>query len=173
MVVKSSMLALLALAAVSASALTVSVAPTEGPAYAPPPDGRGSSLAVLVSGCMGILFDAGYIVTDASAMRTEPNSWGTAQYGLTDAKEGLVDYVIAIYVTWVTSTFDKKVLLPASVEYRLVRVKDAELISEGSVDGLPDSLDAAAHEWRTASLVGAKVAEPCLKALSAIGKGGE
>lgn len=168
-----SILVLFVSLAARASALTVGVAPAEGKAYAPPPDGQGSPIGYLVTGCMSILFEAGYIATDAPVSRTDRASWGTADYGLVGAKAGLVDYIIALYAAWVPSSFYNKKSLPATVDYRLVRVADGKVMAEGSVDGPPDSEDAASHEARTASQAGASAAAPCVRLLSTLAKGGE
>jgi len=170
---KSSLAALLASAAISAAALTVDIAPAQDPAFAAPPDGRGSPLTLLVSGCMGAFFDSGYIVTDSSARFELRGSWGSSRYALEEAREGQVDFVIDMFVAWATSAYDKEVALPASADYRLVRVSDGKVLAEGSIEGIMDSLDSAAHEGAMAALMGTKIAEPSLKALSAIDKGGE
>jgi len=73
---KLALLAFLSSLACSAAALTVSIVPSEGKGYAPPPDGSGSPLRFLVSGCLDRLFDAGYVVTDANADRVSRSDWG-------------------------------------------------------------------------------------------------
>ncbi len=167
------LLALLAASAISASALTVGIAPAEGKAYAPPPEGPGSPLGYLVSGCLSALFDAGFIATDAAASRIPREAWGPSDYALAEAKDGLVDYIIALYVDWAASSFHKGTSLPVSVEYRLVRVRDGEVIAEGSIRGLPDSEDSSSHEARTASQAGGSVVGDCSKTLSTLAMGGE
>ena len=173
MVRKLSILALYACLALSASALTVGVAPAEDKAFAPAPAGQGSPIGELVSGCLGALFDAGFIATDADVTRTGHAEWGPAEYGLAGARQGLVEYEIALFVDWAPSLSDSKVLLPVSVEYRLVRILDGEVLVSGSVAGPADSKDAADHEGRTAARAGASAAAPCVKVLAALAKGGE
>jgi len=156
-----------------ALALTIGVAPAEGPSYAPPPDGSGAPIGYLVSGCMDAIFDSGHIATDAPVTLIRREAWGENDYSLTSAREGLVDYVVALYVAWTPSTFHKDVLLPLSVEYRLVRVSNGEVIVEGKVDGIVDSEDASQHERRSASIEGALAAAPCIKMIDALAMGGK
>jgi hypothetical protein len=171
--VRLGLLLLLAGAATSAPALTIGVAPAEGPAYAPPPDGSGAPVGYLVSGCMDAIFDSGHIATDAPAVLVGREAWGKDDYGLTEAREGLVDYVVALYVEWTLSTFHKDVHLPLSVDYRLVRVADGEVMGEGRVDGIVDSEDSSSNEQRSASRAGALAAAPCLKTINALAMGGK
>jgi hypothetical protein len=170
---KLSLLTLLASLAAGASALTVGIAPAEDKAYAHVPEGIGSPMSALVSGGLAALFDAGHIATDASPARTARSEWGAPWYGLDEARENRVDYVIAVYVGWTESAYHKNALLAASIDYRLVRVLDGKVLAEGSVLGPPDSEDASANEARTASQAGASAADLCLKTLSALAMGGE
>jgi hypothetical protein len=159
--------------ALQAAALTVSVAPAEGKDYAPPPDGTGSPLEFLVSGCMGTFFDSGWIVTDSAAYRGSREAWSPKDYAMAEAKDGMVDFIIALYVAWAPSAFHKGILLPASVAYSIVRVADGKTVVEGEVKGSSDSEDAAAHFDEVASRVGAQVAQACAKPLKTLAVGGE
>jgi hypothetical protein len=158
-------------------ALTVSVVPAEGKAFSPPPDGSGSPLAYLVSGCMDALFDAGYVVTDADVVREPSAAWGASDAALgaalAGAKEGLVDYVVALYVDWAPSGFLKDTLLPAAVKYRVLRVADGVEVVGGELRGSPDSEEAARQFAQVASQAGTRAALPCLKFLKALAMGGE
>jgi hypothetical protein len=160
----------------AAAALTVSVAPSEGLAYAPPPDGSGSPLGFLTSGCLSQLFDAGFVVTDAAPTRLPRSAWdasGASDPVLPEARAGLVDYVIALYAEWKPSAFHKDVLLPARIEYRLLRVSDGSVLAEGEVEGAVDSEDASAHFESTVSQAGVQAARPCVKLLATLAQGGE
>jgi hypothetical protein len=130
-------------------------------------------MAYLVSGSMNVLFDAGYIATDAIVAHTPRALWGPVDFGLPAARESSLDYVIALYVEWAPSSFHKEASLPASVDYRLVRILDGKVLAEGSVGGSPDSEAASSHEARTASLAGASAAESCVRKLSTLAMGGE
>ena len=174
------LIVLVSLAGASA-ALTVSVAPAEGKPYAPPPEGSGSPLGYLVSGCLGALFDAGFVVTDDAAFRGPSSDWGISggvgtgglALALAGAKEGLVDYVIALYVDWAPSSFHKDVLMPAAIAYSLVRVTDGKVIIRGNMAGIPDSEESSTHFDQAASQAGAQVALPCVKSLRTLAMGGE
>ena len=170
---KLSILALFAVTAFSASALTVAVAPAEERNDASAQGGKESPIRYLVSGCLNSLFDAGFIATDSGVSRVQRDSWWLADYGLADARDGLVDYVIAVFVEWAPSSFHKGTALPVSVDFRLVRVFDGKVLAEGSVSGPPDSENAASQESKTASQAGAAATESCMKLLSTLVKGGE
>ncbi len=170
---KLSILVLMASLAFSASALTIGIAPAEGKPHAPPPVGTLSPIGFLIVGCMNSLFDSGYIATDGAVSRTSRDSWGIADYGLAEARDGSVDYMIAFFVEWEASSFHKAAMLPVSVDYRLVRVLDGKVLAEGLVPGPADSVDASSHESRTASRTGTSTAEPCIRILSTLAKGGE
>ncbi len=170
---KLSILALMASLAFSASALTIGIAPAEGKLHAPPTDGASSPIGFIVAGCMNSLFESGFIATDAAVSRTSRDSWGFADYGLAEARDGSVDYMIALFVEWDASSFHKGALMPTSVNYRLVRVVDGKVLTEGLVHGPTDSVDASSHESRTAAQAGTSAAEPCIRMLSTLAKGGE
>jgi hypothetical protein len=170
---KIAIFALITSFAFQAAALTVSVAPAEGEGYAPPPDGQGSPMRFLVSGCMDVFFDAGWIVTDSEAVRGPRSSWVPADRALAGASEGLVDFVVAIYVDWASSAFHKGTLLPGTVSYSIVRVADGKTIIEGEVKGSPDSEEASSHFAEAASMAGARVAQACARSLRTLAMGGE
>lgn len=170
---KLSILGVLATLALSASALTVGIAPAEGKAYAPPPDGLGSPIEDLVSGSLSALFNAGYIATDGAVSRVTRSEWGPADYGLASAREGMVDFVTALFVDWAPSSFNKEAFLAVSVDYRLVRTLDGRIVAEGSVRGPSDSESSSSHEARSASQAGASAIEPILRRLSTLAMGGE
>jgi hypothetical protein len=170
---KLTLLALLAALACEAAALTVSVVPAEGKAFSPPPDGSGSPLGYLVSGCLNAFFDAGFVVTDDAAFRGPRSAWEGSSFALAGAREGLVDYIVALYVDWAPSAFHKDALLPTGVAYSLVRVSDGKLIIKGDMAGIPDSEEAAAHFAQAASQAGARIALPCVESLRTLAMGGE
>jgi hypothetical protein len=170
---KLAILALLASFAGSGAALTVSIAPAEGPAYAPPPDGIGSPIGYLVTGCLDVLYDSGWVATNSQPSRVPLGSWDSSSYSLEEAKEGLVDYVIAVYVDWKPSTYHKDSLLPSSIKYRIFRVRDGKVLGEGEAAGAVDSEEASTGFAHTASLAGAGAARTCVKLLSTLVMGGE
>jgi len=169
----AALLALLLAFAGSAWGLTIGLAPSEDPAFAPPPGGQGSQIGFVVSGCLNALFDAGYIVSDAPVSWIAEADWGGPAYRLSDAREGAVDYVIAVYVAWARSDFHKDAYLADALRYRVIRVADRSMLAEGSVKGPADSESSSAQPSRTASMAGATVIKPCLKILSTLAMGGE
>jgi hypothetical protein len=170
---KTALLATLASLAWASAALTVSVAPAEGKADAPPAGVSGSPLGYLVSGCLGVLFDAGFVVTDDAPFQGTRSAWAGIDFATAGAKEGQIDFVVALYVDWTVSGFHKDVLLPTAIAYKLVRVSDGKVIIEGDMAGSPDSEEASAHFAQTASQAGAKTALPCVKSLRTLAMGGE
>lgn len=167
---KTALLVLLAAQAAGLFALTVSVAPTEGPAS--PPEGQSSPLRFFVSGCLDALFEAGYVVTDDAADRLDPSAWDAKVPNLALAREGFVDYLILVYVEWGASTFHKSALLPVSISYRILRASDGKVLAAGELPGVPDSEEASQNVERSASLSGRQAAAPFVKLLSTL-MGGE
>ena len=130
-------------------------------------------MGYLVSGCLNAFFDAGFIVTDDAAFRGPRSAWEGSGYSLAGAKEGLVDYVVSLYVDWAPSSFHKDALLPTGIAYSLVRVSDGKIIIKGDMAGIPDSEEASAHFAQTASQAGARIALPCVESLRTLAMGGE
>jgi hypothetical protein len=157
----------------AASALTVGIAPAEDSSFASGRDGKNSPMSALVSGCMDQLFESGYIVTDAPVSRPSPEEWGPEDYGLAQAKEGLVDCVIAVFVEWENSSYHASSLLPKAVEYRLLRVKDGKLLGEGKMDGPQDTEKSSVDQDSTASKAGKALMSICIGKISSLSKGGE
>jgi hypothetical protein len=170
---KLALVALLAVSAAGAFAFTVSVSPAEGESYVPPPDGSGSPLGFFVSGCMDALFESDCVVTDSAPERLSRSSWEGKNPSLAEAKEGLVDYVILVYVEWKTSTYHTSVLLPASIAYRILRVSDSAVLAAGELEGVPDSEEASRTFMKSASRAGRSAALPFINLLSTLVKGGE
>lgn len=164
--------ALALLATLSASALTVAVAPAEEPNPPPGFEGEASPMAFFVSGCMGGLFDAGQIATDTRASRVARSAWGAPDYALDQAREGLVECVVAVFVEWKVSSFHKGVEIPALADYRLVRPSDGLVLAEGRVDGPEDSEETAARFETAASDLGGEVAAACMERIRSLTMGG-
>jgi hypothetical protein len=170
---KLALVALLAASAAGVFAFTVSVSPAEGEAYAPPPDGSGSPLGFFVSGCLDALFESGCIVTDSSPERLSRSAWEGKTLSLAEEKEGLVDYVILVYVEWNASIYHKDALLPASIVYRILRVSDGAILSSGELEGIPDSEETSRNFEKSASRAGRSTVAPFITMLSTLIKGGE
>ncbi|MDA8426917.1 MAG: hypothetical protein M0Z80_12350 [Treponema sp.] len=153
--------AFFAIAAVgAASALTVSVAPAQhlvesGAASSPTP------LDSFMSGCLDGLYDAGFIATDAPARETDRAHWSDATFGLAGTKEGFVDYVVAVFVTWRPSSLKKEVWLATGCDYRIVRVADGKVVATGSAQGETDGPDLVADPDKSARSMGAGLGKSC------------
>jgi hypothetical protein len=168
---KLGLVAALASLASGAGALTIAVVPTEGTDIAHTPEGS-PLIDKVVIGCMDGLFDAGHIATDAPVLLARREKWPQGDEGLALAKEGLVDYILSIYVEWAPSSFHKDQFLPAYIDYRILRVSDGSLAREGKIEGIPDSEDASSHVARSASLAGTRAAASCIELLNTLAMGG-
>lgn len=165
--------AIFAFAAVgSSAALTVSLAPAQtilssGGAESPPP------LDSFMSGCLDSLFDAGMIATNAPAQSIDPSRWSDTAFGLSGAREGFVDYVLAFFVAWKPSSLEKKIWLAASCDYRIVRVSDGKVLAAGSVEGETDGPELLADPDRSARSMGSGLGKSCAALIRSASNGGE
>jgi hypothetical protein len=161
---------LLLLLSAAAGAMTVGLDPAEDTSYALA--GRTTPMAYAVSGCMGSLFDAGLIASDSAVSPSSLAEWRASVGNLAAMREGLEEFAVRIYVEWRESSFKKDTLLPSRIGYRLVRVADGKILTEGSVDGPPDSEDAASHHEKEAAKAGAASIASCVELLKTLAKGG-
>jgi len=170
-IVPSLALVLFAIAS-SLAAQTVGLAPAQAAELSP-----GAEAATpepnLVSGCLGKLFDAGLIATDAPCAFVGRAEWEAPSFGIAAAEDGSVEYVIALYTVWTQSFYLKSAWLVGNVEYRLVRVSDGAMLSHGSFGGPPDSAPAALDTNRAAASVGSAVGSVCVAALLSLSTGGK
>lgn len=125
----------------------------------------------LVTGCMNRLFDAGFVVSDASVEAATRSQWEATLPDIKALRDAFVDFDIRLYVEWKESSFVKGVLLPRRIGYRLVRIADAKVMLEGSVECPPDSEDAALHHEREAAKAGAACIASCVELLTTLAKG--
>jgi hypothetical protein len=161
---------LLALLSASAGAMTVGLDPAEDPSYALA--GRTTPMPYIVSGCMGSLFEAGLIASDSAVSPSSLAEWRSSVGNLAAMREGLEEFALRLYVEWKESSFKKDTLLPSRIVYRLVRVADAKVMAEGTVEGPPDSEDAASHLEKVAAKAGAAGIASCVELLKTLAKGG-
>jgi hypothetical protein len=167
------LLILLALAGAGAAAQTVSVAPAEDPALSAEGKESPSPMASLVSGCLESLFEAGMIATDARCVPLTRGAWESPSFGLAEAGEGFVDYVVALYASWKPSAYKPGAWLATKVEYRLVRVADGSAIATGSLEGPGDSERSASEAERSAERIGASIGRACAASLGSRSVGGK
>ncbi len=160
---------LLLSASVGLHALTVGLSPAEDRSFGEL--GRATPMGSLVSGCLDRLFDAGFIATDSSVLPSTLAEWRTAAVDESVLKDAFVDFDIRLYVEWKESSFMEEALLPSRIAFRLVRVSDGRVVAEGSVDGPPDSEDAALHQEAEAAKAGAAGIASCVELLRTLAKG--
>ncbi len=156
-------------AIVPASAMTVALDPVEDPAQtslAPTPYDS------LLTGCMEGLFSAGVIATNSAPIKGSRELWSGPLFGLSAARDGYVDYLVAIWTEWRSSAFKKDTWIPGRLDWRLVRVSDGVLVATGSVSGPADSPSAAANNAQGAASVGQALAAACLGSLKPGSNGG-
>ncbi len=162
--------ALLALASsIGLHAATIGLSPAEDPSFGE--RGMSTPMAYLVSGCMDGLFDAGFIASDSSISGSTREEWEKAPIEVTGLRDAFVDFDIRLYVEWKESSFKEEALLPSRIGYRIVRVADGTLVAEGSLDGPPDSEDAAMHLEAEAAKAGAAGIASCIEQLRTLAKG--
>ncbi len=166
---RAAAIVVLLLLSAGAGAMTVGLDPAEDPSYALA--GRSTPMPFVVSGCMSRLFEAGLIASDSAVSRASRAEWQAGAGDLAAMREGLVEFAIRIYVEWKESSFKKEALLPSRIGYRLVRVADGKIVAEGSVDGPPDSEDAASHLEKEAAMAGAASVASCVELLTTLAKG--
>jgi hypothetical protein len=145
-----------------AAAQTISIAPGEAPSL---PASSAAPWKALVSACMNRLFNAGMIATDAVPFVGDRARWEAPGFGVAEAREGYVDYLIAVWAEWKLSAFKKGTLLPAKIEYRVVEVATGAGIGSGSYDGPADSIEAAGRAEAIAASMGASIAAACSASL--------
>ena len=174
-----SLIAFLAFASFAASpfsgafAQTVGVAPAQAPRYPAGAEESPTPLDGLVSGCMGRLFDAGLVTTDAREARIPASEWESQSFGLDAAREGRVDFIVALFADWKPSAFKKGAWILSALRYRLVRVADGATLASGSLEGPVDSELVAKAADRSAALAGADAATACLALLAPVSPGGK
>lgn len=156
----------------AASALTVGVAPAQDATFSADADAL-TPIGSLVSGCLGTLFDKGFVATDARSVSISIQQWEIPSFGISGASEGRIDYIVALYATWKPSRFKKDTWLTASVKYRLVRVSDGTTLTSGSLDGPIDSEAIAQEAEKNAVSIGAAVASACVSVLGFASLGGK
>ena len=149
--------------------MTIGLAPAEDPSYGLA--GRSTPMAFVVSGCMDRLFEAGFIASDSSVSPATRAEWEAGSSDLAALREGLVDFVIRVYVEWKESSYKEEALLPSRIGYRLVRVADGKVVAEGFAEGPPDSEDAASHLEKEAAMAGAASVASCVELLTTLAKG--
>ena len=147
---------LLALPAVAAGAQTV-----EFLCAVSSDEGTGEISEALLSGCEDAFFDLGIIAVDSRPLVLDRDGWLDPALGIAPARAGLVEYLVSIYIEYGSAQAGGR-LLPVSLQYRVVRVEDASVLGEGSVEVPPASLDSPKKLEAYSRALGADLAKSCL-----------
>jgi len=124
-------------------------------------EGTGEISEALMSGCEDAFFDLGIIATDSRPVALDRDAWLDPALGIAAAREGLVEYLVSIYVEYGAVQAGSR-LLPLAIEYRVIRVEDASVLGEGSVDVPRASLDSPKKLEAFSRALGAELAKSCL-----------
>jgi hypothetical protein len=116
----------------------------------------------VISACLASFFDNGIIATNGRPVALEKEAWRDPGLGIGQAREGLVDYIVSIYIVYVVSDLAGGKPLPASLSFRVLRVKDAALLDEGSIEVPPASAVTAKKPETLVRALGASLAKACL-----------
>lgn len=152
------LLFLLLAALAEASAFTVGLVLVEDEST---PSGPGLS-ALIASGALDVLFEGGQMGVGASVASASDSSWARPGFGLIEAREGYVDFLIAILVRYRDSAARSGLLVPAKVAWRLVRVSDGSVLGSGTIEGPEDSPELPAAIRDRSSQLGRSLAVNCL-----------
>jgi hypothetical protein len=170
---KKLLCAIFAFAAVGYSAaLTVSLAPAQTMLSSDGPESP-APMDTLMSGCLDSLFDAGMIATNAPTQSIDLSRWSDVTFGLSGAKEGFVDYVVAFFVTWRPSSLKKEIWLALSCTYRIVRVSDGQVVASGSAPGETDVPELLADPEKSVRSMGTSLGKSCAALIRSVSNGGE
>lgn len=124
-------------------------------------EGTGEISEALMSGCEDAFFDLGIIATDSRPVALDREAWLDPAFGIAPAREGLVEYLVSIYIEYGSSQAGGR-LLPVVLQYRVIRVEDASVLGEGSVDVPQASLDSPKKLEAFSRALGADLAKACL-----------
>ena len=116
----------------------------------------------LASGALDALFDAGQIAIGSPTVRGAREAWADPAFAISAAREGWVDFLVLLFVSYRGGAPGKAVAIPASLSWRLVRVADGALLGSGSIAGPPDAPDLLAGLAVRSKALGAAAARSCL-----------
>jgi len=156
-----------------AMAVTIGVAPAQAAEFPMEDEAYPTPISSFVTGCLDTFFQSGLIATDAPAVRIAREEWLAPSFGFKAAREGLLDYYIALYLTWKPSAYRKGTWFLSVVEYRLVRVSDGSVVLTGTQDGPEDREMTTFDADRSAESCGASVASVCISDLAPVLVGGK
>lgn len=111
-----------------AMAQTVCVAGKEGGAQCDP-----GLTETILSGCLDVLFNQGFIATDSKPLRVEGEAWEALDGELLAAREGFSDYLLSFFVVYGLAGGNPSQPFPLSFSYRILSVSDGQLLGEGEL----------------------------------------
>lgn len=124
-------------------------------------EGTGEISEGLLSGCEDAFFDQGLIATDSRPVALDRSAWNDPALGIASAREGLVEYLVSIYIEYGSAQPGGR-LLPVALLYRVIRVEDASVLGEGSVDVPQAVVDSPKKLEAYSRALGAELAKSCL-----------
>jgi len=124
-------------------------------------EGTGEISEALMSGCEDAFFDMGIIATDSRPVVLDRKAWLDPSLGLAPAREGLVEYLISIFIEYGPAQAGGR-LMPVALQYRVIRVEDASVLGDGSVDIPQASPDSPKKLEAFSRTLGADLAKSCL-----------
>ena len=124
-------------------------------------EGTGDISEGLLSGCEDAFFDLGIIATDSRPLVLDRDAWMDPALGIAPAREGLVEYLVSIYIEYGPIQAGGR-LLPVAIQYRVIRVDDASVLGDGSIDVPRTSLDSPKKLEAFSRALGADLAKSCL-----------
>jgi len=127
-------------------------------------EGTGEISEALLSGCEDAFFDLGIIAVDSRPVVLDHDAWREPSLGIASARAGLVEYLVSIYIEYASSQPGGR-LLPVALQYRVIRVEDASVLGEGSIDIPLASLDSPKKLVSYSRALGAELANSCLPIL--------
>lgn len=127
-----------------------------------PGDGTEEMSEGIMSGCLDAFFDSGIIATDSRPVAVSRDAWLDTGLGMELAREGLLEYLVAIYVEYRPDDDLGGRLMPVALLYRIMRVDDEALLGEGSVEVPQARADTAKKLEAMTRSLGASLAKSCL-----------
>lgn len=124
-------------------------------------EGTAEISETMMSGCEDACFDRGIIATDSRPVVLDRDAWLDPSLGLAPAREGLVEYLVSIYIEYAAVQTGGR-LLPVALQYRVIRVEDGSVLGDGSVDIPQASVDSPKKLEAFSRALGVDLANSCL-----------
>lgn len=125
-------------------------------------DGAEEMSEGIMSGCLDEFFDGGLIATDSRPVVVGREEWLDAPLDMGLARDGLLQFLVAIYIEYRPADDLGGRLMPVAILYRILRVDDAALLAEGNVEVPQARADTAKKLEALTRALGASLAKSCL-----------